>query len=57
MDAQLRGHNESIERRMERDLDVLLPLPAALYDACDKQAGRMSSLTWFGMGPMTTRCQ
>ena len=30
---------------MERDLEALLPLPAAPYDACDKQAGRVSSLS------------
>ena len=43
MDARLRGHAESIGQRMERDLEALLPLPAAPYDACDKQAGRVSS--------------
>ena len=30
---------------MERDLEALLPLLAAPYDACDKQAGRVSSLS------------
>ena len=45
MDAKLRGHTESIGQRMERDLDGLLPLPPAPYDACDKQAGRVSSLS------------
>ena len=30
---------------MERDLQALLPPPAAAYDACDKQAGRVSSLS------------
>ncbi len=30
---------------MERDLEALLPLPAAPYDACEKQAGRVSSLS------------
>ena len=30
---------------MERDLDALLPLPPVAYDACDKQAGRVSSLS------------
>ena len=45
MDAQLRGHRETIGQRMERDLDALLPLPSAAYDACDKQAGRVSSLS------------
>ena len=36
MDAVLRGHTETIGQRMERDLDALLPLPAAAYDACDQ---------------------
>ena len=45
MDAQLRGHAETIGQRMERDLEALLPLPQAPYDACDKQAGRVSSLS------------
>ena len=45
MDAQLRGHDETIGQRMERDLDALLPLPAVPYDACDKQASRVSSLS------------
>ena len=43
MDARLRGHAESIGQRMERDLEALLPLPAAPFDACDKQTGRVSS--------------
>ena len=30
---------------MERDLEALRPLPAAPYDACEKQAGRVSSLS------------
>ena len=45
MDATLRGHSESIWQRMERDLDALLPLPPVPYDACDRQAGRVSSLS------------
>ncbi len=45
MDVRLRGHSETIGQRMERDLEALLPLPAAPYDACDKQAGRVSSLS------------
>ena len=45
MDATLRGHSESIGQRMERDLDALLPLPPVPYDACDRQAGRVSSLS------------
>ena len=39
------GPPETIGQRMERDLDALLPLPPAAYDACEKQAGRVSSLS------------
>ena len=45
MDARLRGHLETIGQRMERDLDALLPLPAVPYDACEKQAGQVRSLS------------
>ena len=45
MDARLRGHKESIGERMERDLGTLLALPAAPYDASDKHATRVSSLS------------
>ena len=45
MDARLRGHAESIGECMERDLAALLPLPAAPYDASDKRASRVSSLS------------
>ena len=45
MDARLRGHAESIGQRMERDLEALLRLPPVPYEACDRQAGRVSSLS------------
>ena len=45
MDRKLRGHTETIGQRMERDLDALLPLPPVAYDACERQAGRVSSLS------------
>ena len=45
MDAKLRGHTETIGQRMERDLEALLALPAVSYDACEKQAGRVTSLS------------
>ena len=45
MDARLRGHLETIGQRMERDLDALPPRPAVPYDACEKQAGRVGSLS------------
>ena len=45
MDAKLRGQTETIGQRMERDLDALMPLPPVPYDACDRQPGRVSSLS------------
>ena len=30
---------------MQRDLNALLQLPPVAYDACEKQAGRLSSLS------------
>ena len=44
MDARLRDHTETFGQRMERDLEALMSLPAVPYDACDRQAGRVSSL-------------
>ena len=45
MEARLRGHTESIGERMEPDLTALLPLPPVPYDASDKHATRVSSLS------------
>ena len=45
MDARMRSHSETIGQRMERDMEAPLPMPEAPYDACDKQAGRVSSLS------------
>ena len=45
MDAKLRGYSETIGQRMERDLDALLPPAPVAYDACERQAGRVSSLS------------
>jgi len=41
----LRGHKESIGERFERDRTVLLPLPAAPYEACEKISARVNSLS------------
>ena len=41
----LRGHTETIGERFERDRAVMLPLPAAPYEACEKIAARVSSLS------------
>jgi len=45
MADRLRGHDETIGDRFERDRQALLPLPPAPYDACDKRATRVSSLS------------
>ena len=41
----MRGHSETIGERLERDVEALLPLPAVPYDASDKHATRVSSLS------------
>jgi transposase len=45
LDDRLRGHDETIGERMARDLVALHDLPPTPYDACEKQAGRVSSLS------------
>jgi transposase len=42
---RLRGHDDTIGERLMRDQAALLPLPAAPYDACEKTAARVSSLS------------
>src|ERR1035441_9131954 len=42
---RLRGHTETIGERFERDRLALLPLPASPYEACEKQMGRVNSLS------------
>jgi len=43
--ARLRGHDQTVGERLERDRVVLQRLPAVAYDACDKRPGRVSSLS------------
>jgi transposase len=45
LDDRLRGHDETIGERMARDLVAFHDLPPTPYDACEKQAGRVSSLS------------
>ena len=45
MEDRLRGHDETIGQRMERDMEALLALPAAPYEASDKHVSRVSSLS------------
>jgi hypothetical protein len=42
---RLRGHRETIGERFERDRAVLLPLPPARFEACDKTTVRVSSIS------------
>src|SRR6202163_1598196 len=42
---RLRGKQETIGERFEKDRAALLPLPATPYEACDKRTGRVSSLS------------
>ncbi len=42
---RLRGHEETIGERLVRDLAAFHDLPASPYDACEKKAGRVSSLS------------
>jgi len=43
-ERRLRGHTETIGERFERDRALLLPLPTAPYEACEKVTTRVSSL-------------
>jgi len=42
---RLRGHDETIGERLVRDQAAFLPLPAIAYEACEKKAARVSSLS------------
>ena len=44
-DEILRGHAETIGERLMRDLDALMALPAAPYDACEKVSTRATSIS------------
>jgi len=41
----LRGHKESIGQRFAKDQELLLALPAAPYEACDKRWTRVTSMS------------
>jgi Mu transposase-like protein len=44
-EQRLRGHKETIGERFARDRVAMLPLAAAPYEACEKVAARVSSLS------------
>jgi transposase len=43
--ARLRGHDESIGGRLERDRAAMLPLPTSPDEACETRGARVSSLS------------
>ena len=45
LNDRLRGHDDTIGERLGRDRGALLPLPPAPYDACEKKAARVNSLS------------
>src|SRR5215472_6667971 len=42
---KLRGHQQSIGERFEKDRERLLPMPAVAYEACEKRTVRVTSLS------------
>jgi transposase len=44
-ERRLRGHKETIGERFEKDREMLLPLPVAPYEACDKRSTRVTSMS------------
>ncbi len=41
----LRGHTETIGQRLVRDLEAMMDLPDAPFDACDQATGQVNSLS------------
>src|SRR6266849_3959057 len=44
-ERKLRGQQQTIRERFEKDRERLLPLPAAPYEACDKHSTRVTSMS------------
>jgi transposase len=44
-ERKLRGHEQTIGERFEKDKETLLPLPAAPYQACDQRSTRVTSMS------------
>ena len=57
LNDRLRGHDETIGERLVRDRTGFLPLPATPYEACEKRAARVSSLSRCATAATTTRCR
>ena len=56
-DDIVRGHSEPVGERLMRDLDALVVLPAAPYDACEKVSTRATSVSMVRIATTTTRCR
>src|SRR6516165_9770341 len=54
---RLRGHQETIGERIERDRAAFLSLPPAPYDACEKKPAQVSSLSLVRYRRNDTRCR
>jgi transposase len=44
-ERKLRGHEQTIGERFQKDRETLLPLPRAPYEACDKRLTRVTSMS------------
>jgi transposase len=44
-DRRLRGHEQTIGERFQKDAEALLPLPAVRYEPCEKRTTRVTSLS------------
>jgi transposase len=44
-ERRLRGHEQTIGERLQKDAETLLPLPPAPYEPCEKRTTRVSSLS------------
>ena len=44
-ERKLRGHEQTIGERFQKEATVLLPLPPTFYEACEKRSTRVTSLS------------
>jgi len=54
---RLRSNDETIGERLTRDREAFLSLPQAPYEACEKRAARVNSLSLVRYAATTTRCR
>jgi len=54
---KLRGHNQTIGERLMSDLDALMGLPVAEYEACDHVSTRATSISMVRYKTMITLCR